>query len=129
MSGIGIDSLGKEIAKMMEEYASEVAADIKAEARVVAKETVKELKKTSPDGPGSRKGHYKDGWASKVETENAVSIGIQIYNKKKPGLTHLLEKGHAKRGGGRVEGIPHIGPVEKQAVKDYEKRLKGRLSR
>lgn len=129
MSGIGIDSLGKEIAKMMEEYASEVAADIKAEARAVAKETVKELKKTSPDGSGSRKGHYKDGWASKVETENAVSIGIRIYNKKKPGLTHLLEKGHAKRGGGRVEGIPHIGPVEKQAVKDYEKRLKGRLSR
>ena len=129
MSGIGIDSLGKEIAKMMEEYASEVAADIKAEARAVAKETVKELKKTSPDGSGSRKGHYKDGWASKVETENAVSIGIRIYNKKKPGLTHLLEKGHAKRGGGRVEGIPHIGPAEKQAVKDSEKRLKGRLSR
>ena len=129
MSGIRIDSLGTEIAKMMEEYASEVAADTKAEARAVAKETVKELKKTSPDGPGSRKGHYKDGWASKVESENAVSIGIRIYNKKKPGLTHLLEKGHAKRGGGRVEGIPHIGPVEKQAVKDYEKRLKGRLSR
>ena len=129
MSGIRIDALGTEIAKMMEEYASEVAADTKAEARAVAKETVKELKKTSPDGPGSRKGHYKDGWASKVETENAVSIGIQIYNKKKPGLTHLLEKGHAKRGGGRVEGIPHIGPAEKQAAKDYEKRLKGRLSR
>ena len=79
MSGIGIDSLGKEIAKMMEEYASEVAADIKAEARAVAKETVKELKKTSPDGPGSRKGHYKDGWASKVESENAVSIGCLLY--------------------------------------------------
>lgn len=92
MSGIRIDSLGTEIAKMMEEYASEVAADTKAEARAVAKETVKELKKTSPDGPGSRKGHYKDGWASKVESENAVSIGIRIYNKKKPGLTHLLEK-------------------------------------
>ena len=31
MSGIRIDSLGKEIAKMMEEYASEVEADTKAE--------------------------------------------------------------------------------------------------
>ena len=129
MSGIRIDSLGTEIAKMMEEYASEVAADTKAEARAVAKETVKELKKTSPDGPGSRKGHYKDGWASKVESENAVSIGIRIYNKKKPGLTHLLEKGHAKRGGGRVSGIPHIAPAEQRAAVDYEKRLKARLSR
>ena len=129
MSGIRIDALGAEIAKLMEEYAGEVATDTKAEAKAVAKQAVKELKQTSPEGPGSRKGHYKDGWASKVESENAVSIGIRIYNKKKPGLTHLLEKGHAKRGGGRVEGIPHIGPAEKQAVKDYERRLKGRLSR
>lgn len=129
MLGIQIDALGTEIAKLMEEYASEVAADTKAEAKAVAKETVKELKQTSPEGPGSRKGHYKDGWASKVESENAVSIGIRIYNKKKPGLTHLLEKGHAKRGGGRVEGIPHIGPAEQKAVEEYEKRLKERLSR
>lgn len=129
MSGIKIDALGTEIAKLMEEYASEVAADTKAEAKAVAKETVKKLKQTSPEGPGSRKGHYKDGWASKVESENAVSIGIRIYNKKKPGLTHLLEKGHAKRGGGRVEGIPHIGPAEQNAVENYEKRLKERLSR
>lgn len=129
MSGIKIDALGTEIAKLMEEYASEVAADTKAEAKEVAKEAVKELKQTSPEGPGSRKGHYKDGWASKVERENAVSIDIKVYNKKKPGLTHLLEKGHAKRGGGRVEGIPHIGPAEQRALEEYEKRLKERLSR
>lgn len=129
MSGIKIDALGTEIVRMMEEYASEVAADTKAEAKAVAKEAVKELKQTSPEGPGSRKGHYKDGWASKVESENVVSIGIRIYNKKKPGLTHLLEKGHAKRGGGRVEGIPHISKAEKNAIDAYEKRLKARLSR
>lgn len=129
MSGIKIDALGAEISKLMGEYASEVAADAKTEAREVAKETVKELKQSSPEGMGSRKGHYKEGWASKVENENAVSIGIRIYNKKKPGLTHLLENGHAKRGGGRVEGIPHIGPAEQRAVEDYERRLKERLSR
>lgn len=129
MAGIKIDALGAEIAKKMEKYAAEVAVDVKAEAKAVAKEAVKELKATSPEGPGSKKGHYKDGWASKVESENAVSIGIRVYNRKKPGLTHLLEKGHAKRGGGRVEGVPHIGPAEQKAVEDYEKRLKERLSR
>ncbi|KJJ69489.1 HK97 gp10 family phage protein [Clostridium sp. FS41] len=129
MSGIKIGALAGEVAKLMEEYASEIAADTKAEAKAVAKEAVKELKQTSPEGPGSKKGHYKDGWASKVEKENAVSIGIRIYNKKKPGLTHLLEKGHAKRGGGRVEGKPHISKVEKSAAENYEKRLKARLSR
>ena len=129
MAAIKIDALGAEIAKMMEEYATEVAGDVKEEAKAVAKEAVKELKTTSPEDPGSKKGHYKDGWTSKVESENSVSIGIRVYNKKKPGLTHLLEKGHAKRGGGRVEGIPHIAPVEQQAIKDYEQRLKERLSR
>ena len=129
MAGIKIDALGAEIAKMMEEYAAEAAGDVKAEAKAVAKEAVKELKTTSPEGPGSKKGHYKDGWASKVESENAVSIGIRVYNRKKPGLTHLLEKGHAKRGGGRVEGIQHIGPAEQRAVEEYEKRLKERLAR
>lgn len=129
MAGIKIDALGNEIAKMMEAYASDVAQNMKDEAKAVAKEAVKELKTTSPEGPGSKKGHYKDGWASKVESENAVAIGIRVYNKKKPGLTHLLEKGHAKRGGGRVSGIPHIATVEQQAIDNYGKRLKERLSR
>lgn len=129
MTGIKIDALGTEIAKLMEEYANKVDSDIKAEAKAVAKEAVKELKQTSPEGSGSRKGHYKDGWVSKVEKENATSIDIKVHNKLKPGLTHLLEKGHAKRGGGRVEGKPHISKAEKNAIENYEKRLKARLSR
>lgn len=129
MSGIKIDALGAEITKIMEEYAAEVSNDVKAEAIEVAKETVKELKQTSPKGPGSRKGHYKDGWALKVEKENAVSINIKVHNRKKPGLTHLLENGHAKSGGGRVQGIPHIGPAEQRAVERYERLLKERLSK
>lgn len=129
MPGVKIDSFGTEIAKMMEEYALDVAADMKAEAKEVAKDAVKELKQTSPEGQGSKKGHYKDGWASKVERENAVSIDIKVYNKKKPGLTHLLEKGHAKRGGGRVSGTPHIAKVEQQAIDSYEEWLRERLSR
>lgn len=129
MASISIDSLADEISSLMEEYATDVNSDMKAEAKKIAKETVKELKQTSPEGKGSKKGHYKDGWASKVVEEKTSSLDIVIYNKKKPGLTHLLEKGHAKRGGGRVEGKPHIGPAEQNAIKDYEKGLKARLSR
>lgn len=129
MSGIKIDALAGEVMKLMEEYAADISANIKTEAKTAAKEAVKELKQTSPEGLGSKKGHYKDGWTSKVESENAVSVGIRIYNRKKPGLTHLLEKGHAKRGGGRVEGQPHISTAEENAIENYEKRLKERLSR
>lgn len=123
-----IESLAVEISAMLEEYAEEVAEDMKNEAKEVAKEVVKELKETSPVGSGYG-GHYKDGWKAKVEKETSQSLRIRVYNKKKPGLTHLLEKGHAKRGGGRVEGIPHIAPAEKHAKEEYERRLKERLSR
>lgn len=129
MAGIRIDALASEIVSLMQEYARDVAEDMKEEAKVIAKEAAKQLKQTSPAGAGSKKGHYKDGWASKVERESSSSIGVRIYNKKKPGLAHLLEKGHLKRGGGRVAGIVRIAPVEQQAISAYERHLRERLSR
>lgn len=129
MANTNIDSLASEIARMMEEYAADVVEDMKQEAKEVAKNIAKELKQTSPKGKGSKKGHYKDGWGEKVISENATSVKVTVYNKKKPGLTHLLEKGHAKRGGGRVAGIPHIAPAEQLAINEYETKLKARLSR
>lgn len=128
MSGIKMSGLADEIESLMKEYAGNVAEDVKTEAKKAAKKAVKKLKETSPEGPGSKKGHYRDGWVSKVLSENANAVEIVVYNKNKPGLTHLLEKGHTKRGGGRVEGIPHIEPVEQQTIADFEKRVKERLS-
>ena len=123
-----VESLAAMISASLEEYSSDVAENMKEAAKEIAKDTVKELKAASPVGSGTG-GHYKDGWASKVEAETPVAIGIRVYNKKKPWLTHLLEKGHAKRGGGRVEGIPHIAPAEQHAMEEYERRLRERLSR
>lgn len=120
---VGIALMGEEIAEMMSEYASEVTEEMKEAAKAAGRKAVKELKQTSPEGDGDAK-HYKDGWASVVETNGFSQMSVRVFNKKKPGLTHLLEKGHAKRGGGRVNGIPHIAPAEKKAIADFEERLR-----
>lgn len=66
-------------------------------------------------------GRYKKGWRIKSESGRLKHSRI-IYNEEYR-LTHLLEKGHAKRNGGRVEAIPHIEPAEKYAIQKIEKGL------
>ena len=44
-------------------------------------------------------------------------------------LTHLLEHGHTKRGGGRVRAIPHIAPAEEEGVKELEDDIKEALEK
>lgn len=127
MAGIRVDNISSELAGLMQEYSSEVLHEVKAEVKKVARETVKELKSTSPEGVGSKKGHYKDGWTSKTEVDTGATISVRVHNKLKPGLTHLLEKGHAKRGGGRTRAFPHIADAEKHAIQNYESRLRERL--
>lgn len=112
---ISIDDLADTLAEELAAYSQEVTDDLKQEVKQVAKEMVAELKATSPRDSGE----YASGWASTTESESRHMVQIRVYNRKKPSLTHLLENGHAKVSGGRVEGKAHIGPAEQTA----EKRL------
>lgn len=108
-----------EINNILKELQSDVKEALEKASKDLAKEGVQKLKSTSPH----RSGKYATGWGLSKNKDVIV-----IHNKKKPGLTHLLEKGHAKRGGGRVGPVKHIEPVEQwiidEAVKRFEKELK-----
>lgn len=109
-----IKDLTKEIVSALEVYTTAVSEQIEKEKIDVAKEAVKELKQKSPKDTGE----YSKGWKrSKVGTAQVV------HNATGYSLTHLLERGHAKRGGGRVPGKPHISPVEQKAIDEFEKRV------
>lgn len=117
---IPLQELEIAIVKELSEYSEEVTEGIKREVKSVAKEAVRTLKSTSPRDTGE----YAQGWASKVEYESAEDIRVRIYNRKKPQLTHLLENGHAKVNGGRVDGKPHIGPAEQQIENKLQNGVK-----
>ena len=124
---IGVRDLNLALEEILLDYGDLANEEIRKAAKESAKQAVEKLRMTSPEGEGSKKGHYKEGWAISEE-KSKYKTGFTVYNNKKPGLAHLLEHGHAKRGGGRVAAKVHIAPVETQAVREFEAELRRRLS-
>lgn len=114
MPNISIGKLGTELAKELKNYSEDVSDKVNEKSLELANKAVKKLKETSP----KRTGHYRKSW--KVKTKKFVyrkgNIHI-IHNTTSH--SHLIEHGHAKRDGGRVEGIPHIAPVEKEVIEEF----------
>lgn len=88
----------------------------------LSKQAVGELKTTSPRSNSKRTGTYAKGWTKKKRGK------VIIVHNKEYQLTHLLEHGHAKVNGGRVEGQEHIKPVEKHlqdgAIGTFKRNLR-----
>lgn len=118
------NQLADAIMKELEDFRDVEVEELKEAIEEVADETVKDLKETSPKRPNS--GKYSKSWRSKKTYETAMKKRVTVHNTKYQ-LPHLLEKGHAKRGGGRVDAIPHIAPAEEKAISRLERRLKSKL--
>ena len=99
------EELGAVITQALKEYQQEVADDMKAACLKCAEIGASDLKVTSPyrrHKKGTKGGHYRSGWDVSVLYESNSTIRVAIHNKKKPGLVHLLEHGHAKINGGMI---------------------------
>lgn len=116
----GADDLGRIISGELEKYGGAVAHDLKAEVKSAGKRCVALIREKSP----RRTGAYRKSWKVKTVSENATSATVVCYaGGGQYRKTHLLEKGHAIAGGGRVEAIPHIAPAEEQMEKEFLKRV------
>ena len=124
MSEINIDQLASEIANGLAEYSQSVVTRVNISSAQIAKSAVKKLKATSP----KLYGDYGKGWRQKEDKYSGQPNNHTVYNATNYQLTHLLENGHAKSGGGRVEAIPHIKPVEDEVIKDFMSQVEGDIA-
>lgn len=120
-NAINIGDIADTIARELSTYTQEIADGVKAAADTTAKEL---LNNTRADAP-VRSGDYKKAMAIKTRHESNYEKRLTWYVKPPHyRLTHLLEKGHAKRGGGRVKAYPHVAKNEEKAIADFEDRVK-----
>lgn len=119
MANVSIDNLAAEITLAVKEYTEDVSAAIEREADQTSQRLAKEIRARSP----RRTGEYAKGWARKKQGRDG-EIRYIIYNRRKPRLAHLLEFGHAKRGGGRVAERPHIRPPADKEIEAFQNRVR-----
>lgn len=112
---INCEQLAMEVQKQIKEYTKDVKESVFKTATKISEKAVERLKTESPN----RTGDYAKGW-----THSTDNYGVVVHQGgKEYRLTHLLEKGHQLRRGGRLVGEspakPHIAKIEEECVKEY----------
>lgn len=119
---IRADSLEIVLSKTLSDYGDAVSAGLAVEVGNAGKIALKSVRNGSPKKTGA----YRKGWTLKTERQiiNDDVASVTVYNKDRGYLTHLLEDGHQKAGGGRVAAIPHIRPAEEEARRYLEEHIR-----
>lgn len=91
-----------------------------------SKEALQQLRSAHPAGSGQYGSwdDYNKGWTVKKTKRDKTA---QIHNATDYQLTHLLEKGHALRQGGRTQAFPHIAPVAEKCENELLNNIKKQL--
>ena len=118
-----VDDMADEIMKGLTEYSEFVDSAMKKAVRKTATSVKKEISENAPE----RTGRYAKSWTTKKTKENSHSLEMTVHSKDRYQIAHLLEKGHAKRNGGRVAAIPHIAPAEENGADLLESLIRKEL--
>ena len=122
---VSIDQFPGAVMAQLEEYVSMASDEVKEAVRTVSEDVKAEIQSRAP----VKTGKYKKSWTVTKVEETAQSLVNTVHSEKYYRLIHLLENGHAKRGGGRTRAFPHIVPgealAEKELLEIAERKLRG----
>ncbi|MCD8398097.1 MAG: HK97 gp10 family phage protein [Lachnospiraceae bacterium] len=117
---VSVDEMADVINDYLKEYA-DLAADVMKNA---VKKTATSVKKDIQANAPVETGAYKKSWTTKKTAESSERIEMTVYSKNRYQIAHLLEHGHALRGGGRARAFPHIAPAEEAGEEELVRQLK-----
>lgn len=115
---VSVDEMAEAINELLEEYSDLATDGMKFAVQKSAKFVKEEISANAPRQTGA----YAKSWTSKKTQEDSTSVQYTVHSKNKYQLAHLLENGHALRGGGRAKAYPHITPAE-EAGQTYLENL------
>ena len=121
---VSVDQMAAVIMDGLTEYADLSVEQMKAAVKKSARTVQDEIKANAP----VRTGRYAGSWKSKTTKESSTTLQITVHSPTRYMLAHLLEHGHAKRGGGRVASRPHIAPAEQHGIQQLEQEIERSLS-
>lgn len=127
MSKIKVDQLTKEIEKALTEFVGVTEEACDKGVRETAKDAVQALRNAHPSGSGQYGSwdKYNSGWrVMQTKTDKRYHRKATIHNATKYRLTHLLEKGHALKNGGRARAFPHIAPVAEKCEDELVQNIR-----
>ena len=122
-STVSIDEMAKAIVEHLEDYQNLASDELKKAVKRAGQTVKDEIQAHAP----RKTGRYAESWVVKKISETGTSLELVVHSPKRYMLAHLLENGHAKRGGGRVEGKPHIKPAEEKGIKQLEDDINAAL--
>ena len=120
---VSIDQMASVIMDGLKEYADLATDDLKAAVKKTGNEVRKQIQSTAPKASGK----YSKSWSVKTTKESSNGMEVTVYSRNRYQLAHLLEFGHAKRGGGRIAARPHIAAAEQAGIESFEQAIERSL--